>query len=586
MIIIYPRVSTLGQYKDGTSIDTQIELGWKKIKELKLPENEVMVCEEKESGEDIDRATLNQIRQWVAEGLITHFITLDPDRFSRDLSDKLVVCKEFERCGVNLIFVDAEYPNTPEGQLFFNMRSAMAQFELQQIKRRTSRGRLKSVEKYHKIMPMPIEPYGYNYKSGQLIINEKEAEFVKLIFQWYAHDHLTMRQIGEKLISLGAYPKKGQKNWNASSIRRVLSNKMYIGIYYYNRRKTNKIKGEKTASGKPKKKITVRDESEWISAPCPAIINEELFNIAEAQKEKNTKKSGNNKFNYLLKSLIKCGYCGRTWGATSYTGRTNTKTGEIFKYLCYKCPNSVPRKYGEDVQKCPSKSIRADMLDDYVWQDICNNLLNIDKLERRISNQDQIKTLNKTIENYNSQIRLKTKARDKIKNMFINEVISEKEMISDMSKINSEIENLENEIKKINQQILDINLNKQKRESIKSIFTNIKSMINNSKENSFEEKRQVVEMLIDKINLEYDEKDNVVLTYVGILGEIIDQNKGLCLQPSISMLSTQHQDNVNTIYRFEKPIRFTYQSQFIYFRTPFGNTILKYTGTENQISIQ
>lgn len=49
---------------------------------------------------------------------------------------------------VQLIFVDTEYKNTPEGQLFFNLISVIAQYELSLIKKRTVRGRLKGQEDY------------------------------------------------------------------------------------------------------------------------------------------------------------------------------------------------------------------------------------------------------------------------------------------------------------------------------------------------------------------------------------------------------------------------------------------------------
>lgn len=58
-----------------------------------------------------------------------------PDRLTRDLTDKLIICRELEKNDVELIFVDTEYLTTPEGQLFFNMMSSIAQYELQLIKK-------------------------------------------------------------------------------------------------------------------------------------------------------------------------------------------------------------------------------------------------------------------------------------------------------------------------------------------------------------------------------------------------------------------------------------------------------------------
>lgn len=336
-VAVYARVSTGMQASEGTSLENQIVMCTNKAKEMGIAENLRIYKEEGFSGEDIDRPAMNQLRQDVSSGIITHVICTHPDRLSRDMTDKLLICREFEKYGVKLYFVDTEYKNTPEGQLFFNMQSAIAQYELALIKKRTVRGRLRAVETRKQIMPMRVAPYGYDYADGKLVINEQEAEFVKKIYEWYVYDNLTMREIGDKLYMLGAIPKRGEsKNWHASSINRILSSEVYIGNYYYNRRKTSKKRGEKTQSGNPRITYSIRDESEWIRVDVPAIIDEHLFELAQKQRINNTINSGNIKHNYLLRSLIKCGHCGRAWQCTFYSGRKNKKTGEKERYYCYR----------------------------------------------------------------------------------------------------------------------------------------------------------------------------------------------------------------------------------------------------------
>ncbi|MBA9088465.1 hypothetical protein FHR92_004981 [Fontibacillus solani] len=115
---------------------------------------------------------------------------------------------------------------------------------------------MKAAEKDNKAMPMRIPPYGYNWIDGKLEINEHEAVFVKLIYQWYAYDRLTLKEIGTQLVELGARPKRTEsKTWSASSIQNILKSDVYIGKFYYNRRSTQKVKGERTPKGAPKKLI-------------------------------------------------------------------------------------------------------------------------------------------------------------------------------------------------------------------------------------------------------------------------------------------------------------------------------------------
>jgi site-specific DNA recombinase len=237
-------VSTGLQVTDGTSLDGQTKLCLEKAKSLGYIDSQIKIyCEEGYSGEDIDiRPAMTKLREDVALGIIKHVIVQLPDHLSRDMTDKLIICRELEKNGSELIFTDTEFTKTPEGILFFNIISAIAAYELALIKKRTVRGRLRAVEKYKKIMPMRTAPYGYDLVDGKLSIKTDEAEFVRKIYHWFVHDHLTLREIGEKLYELGAIPKrKESRNWSASSIRRILSSEIYIGKYYYIRRKSQKV---------------------------------------------------------------------------------------------------------------------------------------------------------------------------------------------------------------------------------------------------------------------------------------------------------------------------------------------------------
>lgn len=131
MLGVYGRVSTLMQVTEGTSLDSQIEQCMKKAAELGFKSHQVEIFrEEGFSGEDIERPELNRLREMVADGLISLVIVTHPDRLSRDMTDKLLIMREFEKNGAEIQFTDTEYSKTPEGQLFFNILSAIAAYEL------------------------------------------------------------------------------------------------------------------------------------------------------------------------------------------------------------------------------------------------------------------------------------------------------------------------------------------------------------------------------------------------------------------------------------------------------------------------
>lgn len=523
MIAIYVRVSTELQVTEGTSLDGQIELCYRKAYELGFRDEEIKVYkEEGVTGEDIDRPAMNRLRNDVSLGLISHVICTHPDRLSRDLTDKLIVCREFERYGARLVFIDTEYQNTPEGQLFFNMQSVIAQYELAQIKKRTVRGRLDTVRKKQKVMPMRVAPFGYDFSDGRLMINEREAEFVRLIYEWYVYDRLTMRQIGEKLCRLGCYPKRGENRyWSASSIRRILTSEIYIGRYYYNRRKFSKVRGERTPGGKPKRRYEYRDPSEWIEVEVPAIINEELFEIAQQQRYRNRKTfSGNIRHEYLLRSLLRCGKCGHAWVCTTYSG----KGGKT--YSVYRCNNKYPRKFGNNqIQGCNTRSIRADLLDEYVWTQIKELVLNPDLFLQASRRQEDAAAaaLRRNLVAIECQILAKEREREKLKRMFVLEVISEEEMKHDVARVNREIERLQAEAKKY-ENLLNARERATGIDQIRRMIAEIKEVIESKgdgKDNlSFRMKRNILEMLVSEIIVDFHGEE-VVLSYVGILDELL-----------------------------------------------------------------
>ncbi|RFU71646.1 recombinase family protein [Peribacillus saganii] len=522
MIGIYCRVSTQTQAEEGYSLETQEELCKKRAIQLGYTISDIKVYrEEGRSGEDIDRPKMNELREDISNGLITKVIITDPDRLTRDLTDKLIVCKEWDRYGAEIIFIDTEYQNTPEGQMFFNMRSVFAQYELSQIRKRTIRGRLRAVEKDNKIMPMRVPPYGYDYEKGSLMINEHEAQFVKKIYNWYLSGS-SLREIGERLFKEGAVPKRAEsKNFGATSIRRILTSEIYIGRYVYNKRATKKVWGEKTESGKQKKTYHIRDESEWLTVIVPSIIDEETYNLAQIQKEKNRKKRGNVKVNYLFKGLIRCNHCGRIWECTTFNGRLDKTTGIKKQYAVYRCPNVNPKRYGDGIEKCNSLSIRVELLDEYIMKLIKDTMTDRKIFGRVILNHLNIQdeTFDAQIEELEKQCKRKEDERERVKRMYVvAQVITEQEMLNDMKLINEQITTINDEINLLHKKKMNRDSRNLSDETVDLLIANIEKMLVGD-EMSFDIKRELIELLVEEITI--DAKcEQVGISVKGLLDHI------------------------------------------------------------------
>lgn len=518
---VYCRVSTKNQAEDGTSLGYQIEAGTQKAIELGVPRDKIIVFEEKGfTGEDIDRPEMNRVRDMVVKKQLSKLIVLTPDRLSRLMVDKLIICSELQKHEVELIFVDNEYKDTPEGQLFFNIHSAIAQYELEMIKRRTSRGVINAVKK-GKVMPMRTSPYGYDLIDNQLIINKEEAENVKKIFQWYVYDKLTMRDIGERLYDLGVLPKRKESpNWNSSSLQRILKSELYIGKYYYNRRKTKKIKGQKTVSGNPKRSVEMRDREEWYEVDIPVIVDFATFELAQKQRIKNGEKSGNVKNEYLLRRLIRCGCCGTKW--SSFTSTSKSKTSDkSWSYKYYRCTNRNSRKYGDGIERCPIKPIKANIFEDYIWETIEKVVNNEEKFIDRLKNKGN-KIDPSVIEMHKillQKIKQKDEEKQRILTLFKKGFIDEDEMDADVEKLRKEKETLLSDIEKYdnvinahketNHNIEDVQKQLQK---VKSVFENI--------EDYPKFQREIIEYFVDEIIVNHVD-GKIDITFTGLIQEAV-----------------------------------------------------------------
>ncbi|KHF35558.1 hypothetical protein CM49_02318 [Paenibacillus sp. P1XP2] len=254
----------------------------------------------------------------------------------------------------------------------------------------------------------------------------------------------------------------------------------------------------------------------------PSIIDPNLFELAQVQKEKNMKRSGNVKYEYLLKSMIRCGHCGRMWQATTYTGRVNKETGEKIRYTCYRCPNLFPKKYGEGVEKCPTQTLRADMLDHYVWKLILETLSDPDDyMERLQSKSNEINLeLQSAADHIKRQLEQKEKEKEKIKIMFKREVIDEQEMLTEMQKINAGLRTLEQELAGYEKQLSEQAEKEISANRIAEVSKAVRNFIESAGgELTLEEKRHIVEMLVDEIIIRYDGNE-VQITAVGALDEL------------------------------------------------------------------
>ena len=115
-----------------------------------------------------------------------------------------------------------------------------------------------------------------------------------------------------------------------STVRGILRSPTYIGTAYSGRTRPVPARQRRSALlpvGKGQS-IQPTPPEEWIAVSVPAIIDQEIFEAAQARLEKNQNmaRRNNKSHNYLLRGLVSCGQC-----RLSSTGRSQGK------YHYYKC---------------------------------------------------------------------------------------------------------------------------------------------------------------------------------------------------------------------------------------------------------
>ena len=168
---------------------------------------------------------------------------------------------------------------------------------------------------------------------GYIIIDEDKAQVIRYIFEQYAND-VYVKDIIDNLTSRGIL--NHGKPFARNTIYNILRNEKYMGIYRFN--------------------------NEIYTNLYPQIVPEELFN--RVKDKINNNKYGKRSVDtvYLLKSKLKCGYCGSNITAESGT----SKTGKKKRY--YKC---IGRKHNNGCQKT---MLRKEYLENVVIDSIINEL--------------------------------------------------------------------------------------------------------------------------------------------------------------------------------------------------------------------
>jgi len=285
--------------------------GWGKLVEIYVDEGI--------SGKDTNRPSFKRMIKDIEIGKIDAVMFTELSRLSRSLKDFINIFEFTQKYSCDLVCLKTDIDTTsPYKNLITKILMVFGEFEREITSQRTA---INAYERSKRgLANGGVVPLGYRRdkaRKGYLIVDEKEAEIVKEIFNTYLEEKSikkTMEIIKSKYE--GVNPKL--KRIGRSRIYSILTNKAYIGI----------------------REIYKKDKSkaEEVKAVWDGIVDKKIFEEVQKLLQTNRERFHFKKptrFNYLLSGLIRCGKCGeKLQGKSAYSSTKKKHYYYSHKHTC------------------------------------------------------------------------------------------------------------------------------------------------------------------------------------------------------------------------------------------------------------
>ena len=391
-------------------------------------------------------------------------LTKEISRFSRSTLDSIKYTQELLQNGVGVYFLNDNI-NTilPDSELRLTMMSSIAQDEVRRLSERVSFGMKRSIDSGVVLGCSNI--YGYVKDKGKLVIDEKQAEMIKIIYGRYANTTDGLSKVSRYLYSLG-YKSKTGKRLDTTILTRIIENPKYKGYYCGHKTKVLDYRTKK------KKKLS---ESDWIiykdTENVPPIVSEELWERANKKLKQRQESFASRAVNkavfqnrYTYSGKIYCGHHNLTYHRSSAGKRKNNPVWECQVY----------RK--ESLKGCSNPRVFEFELDT-LFKDMFNKLLKrknyiFDEIVSVCENYLESHNNDSEIKNIESKILLLNNKKDKLLELVMEEYLEKADYKKQVDLLNEEISPYQNKLNELKIDKKDKNYIKNKINEIKKALDN------------------------------------------------------------------------------------------------------------------
>ena len=319
--VYYCRVSTDDE-NQATSITNQKEESINVIKENHWELIDGYVDEGKSGTTTKKRTEYSRLFKDMETDKFDIIVIKSQDRLMRNTKEWYFFIDKLVQYNKKLYFYLERKFYSPDDALITGIKAILAEDYSRSLSKNINNAHRKRQETGSNVV-ITSKTWGYDKINKTVVINEKEAEMVRFIYEMAVQNHGS-RTIAKMLQDYGYYNHDGNKIAE-QTVRRIIRNPLYKGTAVMNVFHKNF----------ETKRTERNSQDKWIYHDhiVPAIVSEELWDQANKLMDKRSQKvitedfktkiTGSKKNITPLTSKIECGLCQNVfWRSTSVTGKT------------------------------------------------------------------------------------------------------------------------------------------------------------------------------------------------------------------------------------------------------------------------
>lgn len=494
---LYARVSTDRQEQEQTIQSQLAELrGW-------VQDDRVAGCleftDEGYGRDNLVRPGLDRLRDLVVQREIDRLYVQCPDHLASG-ARLMLLWEEFQRHGVDVVFLKGAVDETPEGKLLLHMQGAIAEYERTKTAERTRRGKLYWARQG--ALVGYFAPYGYRFvrrteaQRARLEVDEAQASVLRSMYRWLVEEHLSTRGIARRLTERGVPTARGAAQWQPTAVDRILRNPAYKGNFLYQRAESVVPSRRLSADPYRQRRKTgrrPRPENEWIPIRIPPIVDEPTWEAAQRQLRDNALHSrrNNKRHQYLLRGLVRCPRCGSTYTGAFQHG-----------HRYYRCTRTDPATSSTG-KRCPPGAFLAEPVEEIVWEAVSDALQSPEVLaqeyERRLALASSPQSLGVERRHVGLALKRVHAQEDRVTDAYVNEAMDLERYKAEMDRLRQRRKELERAAQEIDQRERQELDSRRALEHLEAFCQRVARGLDNL---TFQERQRLLQLLVERITVE------------------------------------------------------------------------------------